>query len=437
MVYVVIAAISCLIQLVSAVLAAGLIRLTERWLAWSMISAALLFMTVRRFIPLYTMLATGSTASINPTQEYLGLVISILIFAGIIMIRPLFYAIKRSEAISRENEARLEHILNKAPFPIIVHAEGGDILRVNKTLTDLTGFSPAEIPTIDDWIEKTHIKKEAFIASIDRLYTRSENKDDGEFTIRTKDNRQRVWDFISAPLGELPDNRKLVISMASDITGRKQAETHLIEANKQIQEAFDDLIEALARTVETQDEYTASHQRCVTDLSVRIARELNLSEDQVRALRMAATVHDVGKIYVPSEILNKPGPMSTLEFELSKAHTLHGNNILKSVRFPLPIAEIVYQHHERIDGSGYPRGLKSDEIMIEAKILAVADVVNAMSADRPYRPALGIKKALKEIEKNRGTLYDPQVVDVCVRLFEQMDYSFVESRCEEVTSSTS
>lgn len=311
MIYVFLAGVSCFIQLVSAVLAAGLIRLTRRWFAWSVICAALLVMTARRAIPIYIILTTGSTSSINITQEYLGLVISILMFAGIITIRPMFLAIKESERTARENEASLR------------------------------------------------------------------------------------------------------------------------QANIQIQNAFDDLIDALARTVETQDEYTASHQRCVTDLAVRIAEEMSLTDLHIRALRMASTVHDVGKIYVPSEILNKPGAMSEIEYELSKEHTLYGNKILKNVRFPLPIAEIVYQHHERLDGSGYPRGLKGDEIMVEAKILAVADVVNAMSADRPYRPAMGVNKALKEIEKNRGKLYDSEIVDVCIRLFKEMNYHFKEADFRE------
>src|SRR4030042_3644975 len=165
------------------------------------------------------------------------------------------------------------------------------------------------------------------------------------------------------------------------------------------------------------DPYTAGHQRRVTILACAIAEEMGLTEEQFDGLRLAGLVHDIGKFNVPVEILNNPGQISETEFNIIKTHPEAGYNVLKEIEFPWPVGRIVLQHHERLDGSGYPQGLKKEGIVLEAKILAVADVVEAMASDRPYRPALGIEAALEEITKNRGVLYDPEVADVCARVF--------------------
>jgi HD-GYP domain-containing protein (c-di-GMP phosphodiesterase class II)/DNA-binding LacI/PurR family transcriptional regulator len=183
-------------------------------------------------------------------------------------------------------------------------------------------------------------------------------------------------------------------------------------------------IEAIAQTVETRDPYTAGHQRRVADLACAIATEMKLSRDMIEGIRTAGIVHDLGKISVPAEILNKPGRLKDIEFNLIKNHPSVAYDILKTIDFPWPIALIVLQHHERLDGSGYPGGLRSDDIMMEAKVLCVADVVEAMASHRPYRPALGIDLALEEIIKNRGLLYDTDVVDNCLRLFRTKGYKF-------------
>jgi putative nucleotidyltransferase with HDIG domain len=185
-------------------------------------------------------------------------------------------------------------------------------------------------------------------------------------------------------------------------------------------------IGAVARTVEKRDPYTAGHQQRVAELSVAIARELNLSEDSLEGLRLGATIHDIGKISVPAEILNRPGKISALEFELIKTHPQVGYDIVKDVEFPWPVTGMILQHHERLDGSGYPRGLKSEQIILEARIIAVADVVEAMSSHRPYRPGLGIETALTEIERGRGTQYDPDVTATCLRLFREKGYTLPE-----------
>jgi putative nucleotidyltransferase with HDIG domain len=200
------------------------------------------------------------------------------------------------------------------------------------------------------------------------------------------------------------------------ITKRK-AEEEREAAYRALDKALADSIAAMSKIVEIRDPYTAGHQTRVADLSVAIARELKLPEEHVKYIRIAALIHDIGKIYIPSDILSKPGKLRDMEWQLIKIHAQGSYDILKTIEFPWPIARIAWQHHERLDGSGYPNGLNGDNILLEAKILAVADVVEAMSSYRPYRPALGIEKALGEISHNRGVLYDPDIVDVCLKLF--------------------
>jgi putative nucleotidyltransferase with HDIG domain len=192
---------------------------------------------------------------------------------------------------------------------------------------------------------------------------------------------------------------------------------------KKLRKSMGGFIQTMAQTVETRDPYTAGHQRRVSDLARVIAQELKFDPDCVEAVRMAGIIHDLGKIYVPAEILNRPGRLDAIEFALIQRHPEVAYNILKNIDFPWPIADIVYQHHERLDGSGYPRGLKGDEIKIEARILTVSDVVEAMASHRPYRVSLGIDTALSEIEKYKNIYYDADVVDACIRLFKKKGYT--------------
>ncbi len=195
------------------------------------------------------------------------------------------------------------------------------------------------------------------------------------------------------------------------------------ESIERMRKALGATVQAMAVTVETRDPYTAGHQRRVADLARSIATEMNLSADQIDGIRMAAAIHDLGKISVPAEILSKPTKLTSIEFSLIKTHAQSGYDILKDIDFPWPIARMVLEHHERMDGSGYPNGLIAEETLMESRILAVADVVEAMASHRPYRPGLGIDAALKEIEKNRGTLYDTGVADACLRLFREKGLS--------------
>ena len=199
------------------------------------------------------------------------------------------------------------------------------------------------------------------------------------------------------------------------------------EASKKIDNSktiFEDTIQAMASTIEMRDPYTAGHQRRVTKLAVTIAAKMGLSEDQISGLRLAGLVHDIGKTRVPIEILTNHIQLSAAELSIIKTHSLAGYDILKTIDFPQPVAKIVHQHHERLDGSGYPDGLSGDDIRLEAKILAVADVVEAMSSHRPYRPAIGLDKALLEISEQKGVLYDSKAVEACLEICREENFKF-------------
>ncbi|MFH0797593.1 MAG: HD-GYP domain-containing protein [Candidatus Omnitrophota bacterium] len=187
---------------------------------------------------------------------------------------------------------------------------------------------------------------------------------------------------------------------------------------------MDGVVCALSFLAEKKDPYTAGHQQRVAKLACAIAEEMGFSADQVKSIRVAGILHDIGKIYVPAEILAKPGKLNEAEFNIIKCHPQMGYDIVRVIKFPWPIAQFVLQHHERCNGSGYPQGLSDGQILLEAKILAVADVVEAMSSHRPYRPALGVDQALKEISKNQGLLYEPIVVDACLNLFQKKQFTF-------------
>jgi PAS domain S-box-containing protein/putative nucleotidyltransferase with HDIG domain len=222
--------------------------------------------------------------------------------------------------------------------------------------------------------------------------------------------------------GGTPVGRTVLI----DITARKRAEEELQQTLESLRKAVSTTIQVMVSAVETRDPYTAGHQIRSTDLARAIAMEMGLPQEKIDAIRMAGSIHDIGKLSTPAEILSKPTKLSEIEFALIKEHAKRGYEILKDVESPWPLAEMVYQHHERMDGSGYPRGLKGEEILMEARIIAVADVVESMASHRPYRAGLGINTALEEIEKNRGTLYDEAVVEACLRLFREKEYRFAE-----------
>ena len=215
--------------------------------------------------------------------------------------------------------------------------------------------------------------------------------------------------------------------IARDVTEREEMKLQLQDGLRKLERTIDRTIQAISLIAEARDSYTAGHQKRTSQLSCAIAERMGLPNEQVQVVRIASLLHDIGKIAVPSEILSKPGRLNAIEIELIRTHSRVGYDILRTVDFPWPIAEIVHQHHERLDGSGYPAGLNDEDISLEAKILAVADVVEAMTSYRPYRPARGIDEALREVSTNSGRLYDGDAVYACLDLFNREDFAFEDA----------
>jgi putative nucleotidyltransferase with HDIG domain len=230
-------------------------------------------------------------------------------------------------------------------------------------------------------------------------------------------------------LEEIVNERTVELTMLNDqlkqeIAERKLAEAKLQQGNAKLQKNLEEIVHAISLTAEKRDPYTAGHQKRTTELAMAIAREMGLSEYKVKGLQMAGLIHDMGKISIPAEILSKPGKLNEMELELVRRHPLSAYEILKKIDFPWPVDQIVMQHHEKINCSGYPQGLAGEEIILEARVLCVADVVESIDSHRPYRPGLGVDSALKEISKNRGILYDQNAVDACVKLFREKKFRY-------------
>jgi putative nucleotidyltransferase with HDIG domain len=231
---------------------------------------------------------------------------------------------------------------------------------------------------------------------------------------------KRLVELIKIKNQELVKLNKTLEKKANDRTNDLLAQTEkLKDSYKKSQLILDGIVKTLSKIVETRDPYTSGHEDQVAKIACKIAKEMKLTEEQVSSIYISATLHDIGKISVPSEILTKPSVLTNLEREIIKTHCKVANDILANIEFPYPVAEIIYQHHERMDGSGYPRGLKGDDIALEARIIGVADVIDAMASYRPYRPALGVDAAIEEITKFRGVTYDPSVVDACLKIYKR------------------
>ena len=273
--------------------------------------------------------------------------------------------------------------------------------------------------SVEDFLSAVHADDRKMVQGLMQRATKTNEPTDADFRIVTPSGEVR-WIHERSTTSVSGDGKPVrVFGICQDITEQKQHAEIL-------RQSLEQSILAIADTVEARDPYTAGHQRRVGELATAIAREMRLPEEQIQGIHLAALIHDLGKIHIPAEILSKPGGLSDVERMMIEVHPQAGYDILKRVTFPWPIADIVLQHHERLDGSGYPQGLKNGHILLEARIIAVADVVESMTSHRPYRPGLGMKSALAEIERNRGKLYEPQVVDACLRLFRQENYAFTD-----------
>lgn len=238
-----------------------------------------------------------------------------------------------------------------------------------------------------------------------------------------RDGSRVLVETLKTPFYDHQGVLKGLIGVSRDITERMQAERERNEHAEQLEQALVQTIQAVAVAMEKRDPYTSGHQQRVALVAEKIAIEMGLDEDVIEGLRLGASIHDIGKIYVPAEILTRPGKITDNEFEIIKTHSMVGWEIMKDINFPWPVSDMILQHHERLDGSGYPNGIKGDEIILEARIIAVADVVEAMASHRPYRAGLGMGEAIKEIKAHAGTSYDADVVAACVSLVEEKGFT--------------
>lgn len=329
------------------------------------------------------------------------------------------YERRLAESQFRKSEEKYRTLFEESRDAIFISAKKGKFFDFNQSTIDLFGYSKKEMlemNTKDIFVNADEylglleeIEKKGSVRDFEaKLYKRDGTKINCLITSSarlSKDNNIIGYQGIIRDISEL-------------VSSRQKLEKTLDKLRK----ALGGTIQAMALTVETRDPYTAGHQRRVSNLACAIAREMGASANQIQAIHFAGIIHDIGKISVPGEILSKPGKISENEFGIIKEHPRTGHNILKRVEFPWPIDQIVLQHHEKMDGSGYPDGISGENITLEARTLTVADVIEAMSSHRPYRPTLGVDMALNEIKQNRNVLYDPQVVDACLRLFEQRGY---------------
>jgi PAS domain S-box-containing protein/putative nucleotidyltransferase with HDIG domain len=329
----------------------------------------------------------------------------------------------RAEEELRESEERYRSIVENSHSGVALVGDDFRFIYVNNELCRILGRPQEEIRGHDFREFLDDESRDLVTAYYRRRQAGEKVPVRYEFNVVALHGKIRRVE-ISATVIRDTQGRVKTIAQILDITERVQAEEGLKQSFARLQRALEGTIHALAATAEMRDPYTAGHQRQVADLICAIAEEMGLPADEIEGIRMAGLVHDIGKMSVPAEILSKPSELSKTEMDLIKAHPQVGYDILKEIDFPWAVAKIVLQHHERMDGSGYPQGLKGDEILLEARILAVADVVEAMASHRPYRPALGIEMALEEVSKNKGSLYDPDVVDACLELFTKKRFEF-------------
>lgn len=326
---------------------------------------------------------------------------------------------KQAENHLLESENRYRMVVENAHESIVI-TKNGKIVFANEETSKNSGFPLNELMG-QDILRLIHGEDRHMVENfyIKRLH--------GEpapsnycFRIVCKDGSIK-WAELNATAIEL-NGEPATLNFIKDVTEHRILEHEREESYQHIKDTLNATVHSIATIVETRDPYTTGHQRRVSLLAEAIAKEMGLNTDRIEFITTAAVMHDIGKLSIPSEILSKPSKLSPIEYDLIKTHPESGYNILKDINFPWPVALVILQHHERMNGSGYPNNLKGDDILLEARIIAVADVVEAISSHRPYRPTLGIDFALEEISQNRGILYDPDAVDACLKLFREKNF---------------
>jgi PAS domain S-box-containing protein/putative nucleotidyltransferase with HDIG domain len=327
---------------------------------------------------------------------------------------------KEMEEKLQENELQFFTILNSIGDAVIVLDKEEKISYMNPIAERMTEWNIVQIigKKLDEIIEfgNNYCLKDRRDYIMDRP---------NYIFMKSRTGREIPVDFSASMIQDIDGAVTATVIVLRDDSDRVNSEIRLKESYNQIKRAMGGVIQAMAQTLETRDPYTAGHQRRVADIARTIAEEMNLEEDQIEGIHLAGIIHDLGKISIPTEILSKPGLLSEIEFDLIRTHPQTGYDILRKIDFPWPLAQIVYQHHERLNGTGYPRGIEGEDILIEARIISVADVVEAMASSRPYRVALGIDNALQEISTNSGVLYDDDVVEACLTLFRVQQYQMI------------
>jgi PAS domain S-box-containing protein len=323
-----------------------------------------------------------------------------------------------------DNEIKFRSLSETAPDIIYTTNTQGAFTYVNPAWDRILGHSMDEVlgKHFVDFVRKEDVPQ--YVDMFKHVRGKAGAVRGGVGVLLHKDGSERFFSISGVPHLNTEGRVIGLVGTLKDVTDLKFSETKLQRSYEKLKTALDSTIQAISKIVESRDPFTSGHQERVALLANAIAKEMDLSEELIDSIHMAAKLHDVGKINVPAEILSKPGKLSRIEMEMIRVHPEVGYDILKSIAFPFPISKIVLQHHERMDGSGYPAGASGNNILLEARILAVADVVESMASHRPYRPACGIEKALDEISSHRGTLYDEQVVDICLKLFRKDFFTF-------------
>lgn len=351
------------------------------------------------------------------------------------LLRSIQYAVgrKRSENALRESEERYRELANSLPEVVCEVKENGIIAFANRNAFRQFGYEPADLEKGLNVLQMIAPDDHAKVKTDIQRVLSGKNVAGDEFFCLRKDGTTFPALVFAGPIagtsGGIAGFRAIVV----DITERKRIEMELQASAAQLRLTLAQTVNVLSSAIEIRDPYTSGHQRKVALLACAISREMGFSEDRIEGLRVAGVLHDIGKICVPSEILSKPSALTAGEYALIKTHAQVGCDILKNVDFPWPVADVVRQHHERMDGTGYPNALAGEAILPEARIIGVADVVEAMSSHRPYRPGMGVEKALDEVVKGRGTLYDPSAVDACLTLFRNKQFVWEEESTSRPT----